>query len=63
MRIESDHEEECQMVCVPESLEALLANRMVRGAVHDDHDEEHKMAGDASCLGIVDFESRLLADL
>ena len=63
MRIEGDHEEECKMVGVPESLEALLANRMVRGAVHDDHDEEHKMAGDATWLSIVDFEGLLLADL
>ena len=42
--IQADHEEESQMVGVPEGLEALLADLVVRSTVHQDHDEEHEMA-------------------
>jgi hypothetical protein len=51
------------VVGVPECLEALFANRIVGGGVHEDHDKEHKMASDASRLGVVDIESLLLANL
>ena len=37
--VEADHEEECQVVGIPERLETLLANFCVASAVHQDHDE------------------------
>lgn len=71
----TEHEEERKVVGVPERLEALLANFVMRGAVHQNlrkismcsvdacglayHDEEHDMAGEASGLGVVDLQRGL----
>lgn len=63
MGVQADHEEKREMMCVPERLEALLAHFVVRGCVHDDHDEEHEVASDASGLCVVDLHCALLADL
>ena len=54
--VEADHEEERQVMSIPERLETLLANFCVAGAVHQDHDEEHDMASDASRLSVVDVK-------
>lgn len=54
--VETDHEEECQVVSVPKGLEALLSDFVVRSAVHDDHDEQHGMTGDSRGLPVVDIE-------
>jgi hypothetical protein len=51
--VESDHEEKCEMVGVPKCLEALAADLVVRGGVHDDHDEQHEVASDATRLGVM----------
>ena len=56
MSVEADHEEEREVVGVPESLKALLADLVMGGAVHDDHEEKHDMTGDATWLPIVDIE-------
>lgn len=56
VRVNADHKEECQVVSVPERLETLLANFCMGGAVHDDHDEQHDMASDATRLTVVDIE-------
>ena len=37
--VESDHEEKCEVVGVPKCLEALAADLVVSGCVHDDHDK------------------------
>lgn len=63
MGVEPDHEEEREVVRVPESLEALVANLMVGGRVHKDHDEEHEVASDASSLLVVDIKGSDWADL
>jgi hypothetical protein len=34
VRVEPNHEEECQVMGVPECFEALVANLVVRGRVH-----------------------------
>lgn len=44
VRIQAQHEEERQVVGVPECFEALVADRVVCGGVHQHHDEEHKVA-------------------
>lgn len=54
MRVQSNHEEEGKVVCIPEGLEALVANLVLRGAVHEHHDEQHEMASDATRLRVVD---------
>ena len=56
MGVQADHEEESQMVGVPKGLEALLADLVVRSAVHQDHDEEHEVARDTTSLGVVDVQ-------
>lgn len=53
MRIETDHEEECQVVGVPERLKALVAHLVVCCGVHQEHDEEHEVARDGSSLGVM----------
>lgn len=63
MGVETDHEEEGEVVGVPESLEALLTNPLVGGGVHEDHDEEHEVTSDSSGLGVVDLEGKLLTNL
>ena len=63
MGVETDHEEERKVVRVPESLEALVADLVVRSGVHEEHDEKHEVAGDASRLVVVDVEGNLGADL
>lgn len=55
MRVESDHEEEREMMGVPKRLEALLADLLMSRRVHEDKDEKHEMAGDAARLGVVNL--------
>ena len=63
MGVKTDHEEERKVVRVPESLKTLVANLVVRGGVHQEDDEKHEVAGNASRLGVVDVEGDLGADL
>lgn len=63
MRVEADHEEKGQVVGVPEGLEALSADLVVRSAVHEDHNEQHKVAGNAARLRVVNVQSNLRTDL
>jgi hypothetical protein len=61
--VESNHEKECEMVSVPKSLEALVADLVVSSGVNEEHDKKHEMPSDASCLGIMDIKSRFWAHL
>lgn len=63
VRVKSDEEEERKVMCVPEGLEALVADLAVRRRVHEEHDEEHEVAGDTTWLRVVDVECSLLTDL
>lgn len=63
MRVKTDHEEECEVMGVPEGLEALVAYLMVSGGVHQEHDEEHEMTGDPTSLFVVNVQGRFFADL
>jgi hypothetical protein len=63
MCVDTDHEEEREVMCIPESLEALVANLMVGGGVHEDHDKEHEMTSDTTWLFVVDILCTLLSDL
>lgn len=62
MGVEAQHEEESEVVSVPEDLESLLANFGVGSGVHQDHDEQHKVTSDSTWLFIVDIEGGLLAN-
>lgn len=61
--VETDEEEEGEVVSVPKGLEALVADFVVSGCVNEDHDQEHKVASDAASLGVVDVEGILCANL
>ena len=63
MSVESDHEEECQVMGVPESLEALVTDLVVGSGVHQEHDQEHEMTGDTASLGVVNIKSPLGTNL
>lgn len=60
---EANHEEESQVVSVPEYFEALLTDLVVCSCVHQEHNEKHEMACDATRLGIMDLLGGLLANL
>jgi hypothetical protein len=60
--IQTDHEEEREMVRVPECLEALGPDLVVGGAVHENHDEQHEVTRYSSRLVVVDVDRGLLAD-
>ena len=62
MGIEAEHEEECQVVGIPEHLKALLSNPGMGSGIHDEHDEEHEVAGDSTRLSIVYLKSSLLSN-
>ena len=61
--VKSDHEEKCEVVGVPEGLEALTANLVVGGRVHDEHDKQHEVASNATSLFVVDVLRGNLTDL
>lgn len=61
--VEADHEEEGKVVGVPEGLEALVADLVVRRGIHEDHDEKHEVTGDASRLRIVDLQGDVGSNL
>ena len=56
MGVEANHEEERQVVSIPECLEALLADFCVASTVHQDHDKQHDMASDTGRLTVMDVE-------
>lgn len=43
MGVDANHEEEREVVSVPENFETLLANLVVCGSIHQDHDQKHEM--------------------
>jgi hypothetical protein len=59
--VEGQQEGHEQVVGVPEGLEGLLADAMVRGGVDQHHAEQHDMAGDAAGLGEVYLDGRVTA--
>ena len=61
--IQADEKEERQVMSVPERLEALVTNLVVRGGVHEEHDEKHEVASDTTSLGVVDVKGRLRTNL
>ena len=63
MGVETDHEEEREVVSVPEGFETLVADFVVRRGIHKDHDEKHEVASDASRLRVVDVQGDLRTDL
>lgn len=63
MRVEANHEKECEVVGVPEGLKALVADLVVRSCVHEDHDEQHEMASNAAGLRVMNVKGSLRTNL
>ncbi len=63
MGVEPEQERNEQMMGVPERLERLLANLMVRSGVHEKHAQEHDMARNASSFCVMNLESGDLSNL
>ena len=57
MCVKANHEEEREMMCVPECLKALIANLVMGGGIHDKHDKKHEVTSNAARLCIVDLLS------
>ena len=63
MRVQTQHKRDEQVMRVPERLEGLLPDLRMRGRIHEEHAQEHDVAGDAAGLRIVDLESDLWPNL
>lgn len=61
--VQADHEEECEMVRVPEGLKALCTDLVMGSGVHEDHNKEHEVPGDTASLGVVDVKCNLRSNL
>ena len=61
--VKANHKEKGEVVGIPERFEALGTDLVVCGRVHQNHDEEHEVTSDTTCLGIVDIQSLLLTNL
>ena len=61
--VEGEEEGDEEVVRVPECFERLLPDLGVGGGVHEEHAEEHDVAGDAADLGVVDLDRGDGADL
>lgn len=61
--VKSEEEGDEEMVRVPEGLERLLADAVVRGGVHQQHAEEHDVASNTAGLGVVDLDGGDLSEL
>jgi hypothetical protein len=61
--VKTEHEEECEVVGVPEGLETLLANFVCCGRVHEDHDQEHDVTSETTRLPVVDIKCISRTDL
>lgn len=60
--VEAEHEKESEVVGVPKSFEALLSDLLVGSGVHQDHDQQHEVAGDTARLGVMDLQGSLFTD-
>ena len=61
--VHSKEEWDEEVMCVPESLERLLAYPMMCCGVHEEHTQQHDVASNAAGLCIVDLYRRLRPDL
>lgn len=63
VRVQTEHEGDEEVVRVPEGLEALLSDAVVRGRVHEHHAQEHGVARHTARLLVVDIEGESGAEL
>lgn len=57
--VESEHERNEQVVCVPKRLEGLLADTVVGRGVHQQHAEQHDVSSNTTWLGVMNLDRSL----
>lgn len=63
MRVHAEKERNEQVVSVPEGLERLLSDPVMRCGIHEQHAKQHNMSGNATSLGVVNLEGNLGTNL
>lgn len=58
MRVQTEEEGDEQVMGVPEGLEALLSDAVVRGCVHEHHAQQHNVARNTARLLVVDVQGK-----
>jgi len=61
--VETQHEGDEEVVGIPEGLERLLADLGVGGGIHEEHAQEHDVAGDTAGVHVMDLYSERRAEL
>ena len=61
--VKGNHEEKREVMGVPERLKALATDLVMGGSVHDEHDEQHEVTGDATSLFVMNVLCGNLTDL
>lgn len=62
MGVESQHEGDEEVMCVPEGLKCLLSNTMVRGCVYQHHAQKHDVPRDTARAGKVNLHRQLVSN-
>lgn len=57
VRVQAQEEKECEVMRVPESFKALVANLVMGSRVHEQHKQQHGMTCDSSSFGVMDLPS------
>ena len=60
VRVQAEEEGDEEVVRVPERLERLLSDAVVRGRVHEHHAQEHHMSRNAAGFRVVDLQGSYL---
>ena len=63
MSIKAEHEEESKMVGVPKGFETLVVDLVMGGGIHENHNQEHKVACNSAGLLVVDIQCDFRSNL
>jgi hypothetical protein len=55
MRIEGEQEHKCEVMCIPECFEGLLADWGMSSRVHEQHAQQHDMPSDPTRFSVMDL--------
>jgi hypothetical protein len=63
VRVHTEQERNEEVMGVPESLKGLLSDPVVCGGVHEQHAEQHDVAGDTASFRVMNLKGNLRTDL
>jgi hypothetical protein len=58
MRIKGEEEHKCEMMCIPEGFEGLLADWCMSSRVHEQHAQQHDVSSDPTGFRIMNLYGR-----